>query len=72
MLDESYGLQGWDKQSGHQTHQGLAEIGLEDLANKLAEAGKLIGISVRSWTESAQWKERNSNNSLDTHNKLSI
>jgi hypothetical protein len=44
MLDESYGLQGWDKQPGLQTHQGLAEIGLEVLAKKLTETGKLIDI----------------------------
>jgi len=41
MLDEFYALQ---KQTGLQTRQDFAEIGLEDLANKLAEAGKLIGI----------------------------
>ena len=44
MLGEFYELQGWDKQTGLLTRQGLAEIGLEDLANKLAEAGKLIDI----------------------------
>jgi len=42
MLDEFYELQGWDEETGLQTRQGLAEIGLEDLVNKLAEAGKLI------------------------------
>lgn len=44
MLDEFYELQDWDKQTGLQTHQGLAETGMEDLANKLAEARKLIDI----------------------------
>jgi hypothetical protein len=44
MLDEFYGLQVWDKQTGLQTRQGLAEIGMEDLANKLADSGKLIDI----------------------------
>jgi len=29
MLDEFYELQGWDKGTGLQTHQGLAEIGME-------------------------------------------
>ena len=44
MVDEFYELQGWRKQTGLQTHQGLAEIGLEDFADKLANAGKLIDI----------------------------
>ena len=44
MLDAFYELQGWDKQTGLQTRRGLTEIGLEDLANKLAESGKLQGI----------------------------
>jgi len=44
MLGEFYALQGWDKQTGLQTHQDLAEIGLEDLANILADVGKLIDI----------------------------
>ena len=39
-----YDRQGWDKQTGLQTHQSLAEIGMENLANKLAEEGKLIDI----------------------------
>jgi hypothetical protein len=42
MLDEFYALQGWDTETDLQTHQGLAEIDLEDLAKKLSEAGKLI------------------------------
>jgi hypothetical protein len=42
MLDEFYELQGWDKQPGLQTHQGLAEIGMEDISNKVADAHKLI------------------------------
>jgi len=42
MLDEFYELQGWDKQTGLQTRQGLSEIGMEDIANRLAGVGKLI------------------------------
>jgi hypothetical protein len=44
MLDEFYEPQGWDKETGLQTRQGLAEIGMEDLANKLADSGKIIDI----------------------------
>ena len=42
MLDEFYSLQGWDTASGMQTRKGLTAIGLEDVAEKLAEAGRLI------------------------------
>ena len=52
MLGEFYALQGWDKQTGLQTRQDLAEIGLENLANKLAEAGNLferLGNPTTNW-----------------------
>lgn len=42
MLDEFYELHGWDKQTGLQTRKGLLEIGMEDIANRLAGVGKLI------------------------------
>jgi len=35
MLDRFYELQGWDKESGRPTRQGLAQLGLEDVARKL-------------------------------------
>ena len=53
----------WTARLGHgdrpPDHQGFAEIGVEDL-EKLADAGKLIDIEARSWSESGQWKELNS------------
>ena len=42
MLDEFYELHGWDKETGLQTHKGLTDIGLEDVAEKLRKAGRLI------------------------------
>ncbi len=42
MLDAFYALHGWDKATGLQTKKGLFELGLEDVAEKLAKAGKLI------------------------------
>jgi aldehyde:ferredoxin oxidoreductase len=42
MLDEYYSIQGWDTASGLQTRQGLNAIGLEDVAEMLAQRGKLI------------------------------
>jgi len=41
MLDEYYGLHGWDKESGLQSYEGLRAVGLTDVADKLLEAGKL-------------------------------
>ncbi len=41
MLDRFYELNGWDKQTGWQTRKGLATLGLEDVAQKLEEVGKL-------------------------------
>jgi len=42
MLDRFYELQGWDKRTSWQTRRCMAELGLEDIAKKLEEAGKLI------------------------------
>ena len=42
MLDKFYALQDWDKETGKQTRSGLEKIGLKEVADKLAKAGKLI------------------------------
>jgi aldehyde:ferredoxin oxidoreductase len=42
MLDEFYALWGWDKKTSWQTRKCLVELGMEDVAEKLAMAGKLI------------------------------
>jgi aldehyde:ferredoxin oxidoreductase len=42
MLDEFYRLWGWDVQTGMQTRTGLTNLGLEEIADKLAKQGKLI------------------------------
>jgi len=42
MLDEFYELHGWDKKTGWQTSKCLKELDMEDVAEKLAKAGKLI------------------------------
>jgi len=42
MLDEFYEMNGWDKKTGLQTQETLVELGLEDVAKKLEEAGKLL------------------------------
>ena len=42
MLDEFYRLWGWDVQTGMQTRTGLTNLGLEEIAGKLAKQGKLI------------------------------
>ena len=39
MLSEYYELRGWDKSSGLQTKQKLAELDLEDIAGDLAQRG---------------------------------
>jgi len=41
MLDEYYTLWGWDKSSGLQTRRELERLGLGNLADRLAERGKL-------------------------------
>ena len=43
MLDRLYELHGWDVETGLQTRAGLVSLGLDDVADKLAEAGKLVG-----------------------------
>lgn len=42
MLDEFYDLHGWDKDTSLQTRSGLTALGMADVAEKLAAAGKLI------------------------------
>lgn len=42
MLDEYYELHGWDKSTGLQTASGLRQLGMEKVANRLAEKGRLI------------------------------
>ena len=41
MLDEYYGLHGWDKETGLQTRETLEEIGLKPVADLLEAAGRL-------------------------------
>jgi aldehyde:ferredoxin oxidoreductase len=41
MLDRFYELNGWDKETSLQTYKGLIELGMEDVAQKLEEAGRL-------------------------------
>ena len=43
MLEEYYELHGWDKSTGLQTLGRLQELGLERVANRLAEKGWLTG-----------------------------
>ncbi len=43
MLSEYYELRGWDKSSGLQTKQKLAELDLEDIAQGLAKRGLILG-----------------------------
>jgi aldehyde:ferredoxin oxidoreductase len=42
MLDRFYELHDWDKKTSWQTRRCMAELGLDDIAQKLEEAGKLI------------------------------
>lgn len=42
MLDQFYHLHGWDRETGLQTRETLRGLGLEEVAERLAEAGKLI------------------------------
>jgi len=42
MLDDYYELHGWDRSTGQQTASGLREFGLEEVANRLVEKGRLI------------------------------
>ena len=41
MLDRYYELHGWDKEIGWQTRGGFRELGMEDIAKKLENTGKL-------------------------------
>ena len=42
MLDKFYELHGWDKETGWQTRETLENLRLNDIAEKLAQAGRLI------------------------------
>ncbi|MBW2123307.1 MAG: hypothetical protein JRH07_15900, partial [Deltaproteobacteria bacterium] len=42
LLDEFYGLQGWDIETGLQTRSSLSKLGMEDVAQKLERAGRLL------------------------------
>lgn len=42
MLDEFYGYWGWDVETGLQTRSCLEQLGLDDVARKLADRNKLI------------------------------
>jgi aldehyde:ferredoxin oxidoreductase len=41
MLDEYYGLHGWDKETSFPTQKALEALGLEDVAADLKNIGKL-------------------------------
>jgi aldehyde:ferredoxin oxidoreductase len=41
VLDEYYGLRGWDKSSGLPTEKKLNGLGLDDIAAELKALGKL-------------------------------
>jgi hypothetical protein len=41
MLDDFYEIQGWDRTTGLQRRSTLEDLGLADLAQRLAAAGKL-------------------------------
>jgi aldehyde:ferredoxin oxidoreductase len=42
MLDEYYELHGWDKVTGWPTRKRLEELGLQEVAKDLDEAGNLV------------------------------
>ena len=42
MLDRFYGLHGWDKATSWQIRQHLVDLGMDDVADKLEKAGRLI------------------------------
>ena len=42
MLDEYYRLWGWDVETGLQTRTCLENLGLAEIADKLARAGRLV------------------------------
>jgi aldehyde:ferredoxin oxidoreductase len=41
LLDEYYGLRGWDQKTGMPSHQKLVELGLTDIADELLKLGKI-------------------------------
>lgn len=43
MLDKFYELHGWDKKTGWQTRKCLEELDMQDVAEKLEKAGRLVG-----------------------------
>jgi len=42
MLDELYGLWGWDRKTVMQSRSGLERLGLKEIADRLARQGKLV------------------------------
>lgn len=42
MLDQFYELHGWDKETGLQTRTSLLKLGMENVAQKLEEIGRLV------------------------------
>lgn len=46
MLDAHYACHGWDRATSWQTREGLTKIGLADVADMLAKAGRLIDDRV--------------------------
>ncbi len=42
MLDEFYELHGWDKETGLQTRKSLIELGMNNVAEKLKKAGRIM------------------------------
>ncbi|MCF7935897.1 MAG: aldehyde ferredoxin oxidoreductase C-terminal domain-containing protein, partial [Synergistales bacterium] len=42
MLDEFYDYWGWDRETGLQTEEALASLGLSDVAERLDRVGKLV------------------------------
>lgn len=56
MLDQFYELQGWDKKTGLQTRETLIKLGMENVVQKLEEAGRLIDSKVRIGLEEEAWK----------------
>jgi aldehyde:ferredoxin oxidoreductase len=41
MLDRFYQLNEWDQETGWQTEKGLKRLGLEEVAKRLKDAGRL-------------------------------
>ena len=46
MLDDYYDARGWDKKTGLQTRQKMAELGLEHIANELAKTNAIHNNNV--------------------------